>query len=96
MQTVNTITLQQKQELYDKLEKHDWFYMMADDGKAYRRGEVAHSQLYAEVKGMGDEAQDLYESFQKYMNSLVTSTPLPKPLRPGGDRAKPESLGLWF
>lgn len=51
---------------YDKLERHDWTYMMSDDPSVNRRGEAAERTLRAEVMVLGPEAEALYDAFHKY------------------------------
>lgn len=69
-------------ELYDELEKFDWFYFYADDTNILKRGEAKWLELKAESKKIiGGE--NLIEIYSKYIDStLPWNTPFPKPERP--------------
>lgn len=92
------LSLEKSQEVYDRLSKHDWHYSFADDGKAFRRGEVAHNELLKFVRELGPEAMTMFHNYQDYVNSLIGSSPLPKPERPGGEKNDKglDKNGLWF
>ncbi len=72
-------------EFYDKLEKHDWWYCMSDDGKVYERG----SQNFEKLKKIANESTEhmtLYMQYSNYVDSLVNGPKLPKPERPVEDK----------
>lgn len=42
---------------YEKLEKHDWWYMMSDDNSVYQRGEAADRVLRREAASSQEKAE---------------------------------------
>lgn len=50
---------------YEKLQGHDWTYMMSDDPAVNRRGEAADRALRREASGSEDKAK-LYDDFHKW------------------------------
>jgi hypothetical protein len=65
-------------ELYDLLEKHDWYYMYSDDGNVYRRGAEASHKLQAVIQE-NDHFIALYNEYIDYINGNRE-----KPARPKG------------
>jgi hypothetical protein len=71
------------QDLYDRLEKHDWTFAFSDDPSVYRRGVKAQDALKAQARATpGGEA--LYQAFHDYIFSgpAFGTRPVPKPERP--------------
>jgi hypothetical protein len=50
---------------YEKLERHDWWYMMSDDGSVYRRGEEADRALRREAAS-SEEKASLHAAFSSW------------------------------
>jgi exodeoxyribonuclease VIII len=50
---------------YEKLERHDWWYMMSDDGSVYERGEKADRELRREAASSGEKAQ-LHKAYSEF------------------------------
>jgi len=53
-----------------KLKSHDWFYMMSDDDRAYKRGDAEKGTLIKikkelEGRGLADEAKRLLAQYEK-------------------------------
>lgn len=77
--------IEQLQELYDRLAKHDWYYTMSDDGRVFREGQAAESRLISfanSIKG----GKEMFDAYKNYIYSGPTwgKEPLPKPSRPPG------------
>ena len=50
---------------YEKLERHDWWYMMSDDGSVYQRGEAADRALRREAASSEEKAQ-LHKAYSEF------------------------------
>jgi len=62
-------------DLETKLRNHDWFYMMADDNRAYTAGSAKDIEIRdlinkLESMGYGKEAKDLYNSVEPYSKAF--------------------------
>lgn len=55
------------QEFYQKLERHDWYYMMSDDHSVWQRGKEAEKNLKEIASEHGDKWLSLFEDFGKHM-----------------------------
>lgn len=75
-----TMTLQQ---LYDELQRHDWFYHMSDDNRAYTAGAANAARLVLEAAAIPGGAQ-LMSAYQRHAMSGEpwTKEKHPKPERP--------------
>jgi len=71
------------QQLYDELERHDWFYAMSDDDRVYRAGSANASRLILQAAAVPGGAE-LMSAYQKHVFSGEPwgSTKTPKPERP--------------
>ena len=59
------------EEFTHKLQHIDWFYMMADDGRAYRDGQ-AQVQRYRDLAiAMGGEWQEAFDAKQTEMRERM-------------------------
>jgi len=52
------------------LEKHDWYYMYSDDHRAYTKGREEYDEIRRQMDiccglGLGQQANELYEQYQK-------------------------------
>lgn len=52
------------------LRKHDWSYMMSDDGSVYRRGSAAESALITAEKN-NPELAGMYSEYRRWWWSLA-------------------------
>lgn len=70
-------------DFYDQIDRHDWSYMMSDDGHVYRRGSTEESRLQGIAK-QSPEHQALWDAFRKYWWSgdHMGTEKAPKPERP--------------
>jgi hypothetical protein len=78
---------------WDRLNRHDWWYMMSDDHNVYRRGSAAESKILTDAmlaarKGDADFL-NLFQEFQAHARYLDTDgskrpakPPRPIPLEP--------------
>lgn len=66
------------EELYDLMEKHDWYYMYSDDANVYRRGYETSQKLQAMVQE-NKHFLALYNDYSDYINGNRE-----KPTRPTG------------
>jgi hypothetical protein len=66
------------EELYDIMEKHDWYYMYSDDGNVHRRGREASQKLQAMVQE-NKHFLALYNEYSDYISGNRE-----KPTRPTG------------
>lgn len=71
-------------EFWDALDAHDWYYVYADDSKAYREGSNKEKLLWEEANKNGPQFLDLFRDF-KYFR--MTTKPgqdrvIQKPKRP--------------
>jgi hypothetical protein len=58
------------QQLEQMLRTHDWYYMMSEDSRYYRRGSEQSKAINDQMKvcvenGMKDEAEQLYAKYKK-------------------------------
>jgi len=69
-------------ELYRELERHDWFYMMSDDGRVYERGHETERELKA-ASARIPGGRELFDGFQAHHCSGPAwgTTKKPKPAR---------------
>ena len=56
-----------KEEYYDKLRAHDWFYEMSDDYSAYGRGRAQRHELNVLCKDRPD-LQLMYDEWLEWYN----------------------------
>ena len=61
------------------LKRHDWFYMMADDNRAYTSGRAKETEIRKMIAdldalGYGKEAKDLYNSMEPYTEAFGGTT----------------------
>ncbi len=70
-------------ELYNELERHDWFHMMSDDHSVWKRGAADASRLVAIAPTIPGGA-DLLVAYQQHMFSGEPwkTEKAPKPERP--------------
>lgn len=70
-------------QLWDQLDRHDWFYNYSDDHRVWSAGLAEESRLRAEA-GRIPGGTELYESFAKHhFSGEPWKTPKqPKPERP--------------
>jgi hypothetical protein len=70
-------------ELYDALEKHDWFYGMSDDHSVWMRGQAAEKTLRAQARSI-EGGQKLFDDFLAHVTSGEPwgTAKQPKPARP--------------
>lgn len=61
---------------YEKLERHDWWYMMSDDGSVYERGEKADRALRREAASSEEKAQ-LHKAFSEFKAGKGTAPARP-------------------
>lgn len=57
-----------------KLKSHDWYYMMSDDNRAYKKGSDEETDLKSIAAqlyngGYGKEAEELYNTYNKFKNN---------------------------
>ena len=53
-------------DFWDRLKNVDWFYAMADDGRAYRRGRQQVEEAKLMAKELGPEAEAMYKAFSAH------------------------------
>lgn len=58
--------------LYSDLQRHDWFYMMSDDGGVYHRGYNTERLLQDRAKALGPEARRLMADYSAHVFSGET------------------------
>lgn len=77
---MSNVTLQ---EYWDQINRHDWSYMMSDDGNVYRRGSAEEARL-ASIAKQSPEHQALWDAFKKHWwsGSHMGTEKAPKPERP--------------
>lgn len=71
------ITLKQ---YYQRLKNHDWYYPMADDMRAYRKGNAEYKELLG-LSGETEEHGKLFDAFAAHHKAVIageTSKGLPK------------------
>jgi len=70
-------------KLYDRLERHDWYYQMSDDHRCWQRGEADWkeiTEMAASIPG-GDELKGAF-STHYYTGEPWGNEKQPKPERP--------------
>lgn len=69
---------------YDRCERHDWFWVNADDTARYHAGAVENKALRDIAQAAGPAYSDMLVAWQTYMFSgpLFSTEDAPKPLRP--------------
>lgn len=69
---------------YEMLERHDWFWVFADNNGVYRDGQDAESKLAAIAKAGGPEHERLLHEYHDHVWSGPTwnNEKLPKPAKP--------------
>lgn len=50
-------------EFWDALKRHDWYYMMSDDSRVYRKGAAENMRLHGFAKKHGGEYLALWKAF---------------------------------
>lgn len=65
---------------FDKLVRHDWFYIYSDSGPVFRAGEAAQKRLLNEAS----EHPATKELFEQYKNYVFKNGV--KPARPTGEK----------
>lgn len=63
-----------KQQHLNDLRKHDWSYMMSDDGSVYRRGSAQEAALILAEKGRRD-LEGMYETYREWWWSMKDGKP---------------------
>lgn len=53
-------------ELYEALERHDWFYAQSDDQSVYLAGHAQWNELARNARTLGPEADRLLADFSYY------------------------------
>ena len=56
-----------KEEYYERLSTHDWFYYMSDDYSVYKNGRVNQSELYS-IAETDDELMGMYNEWLEWCN----------------------------
>lgn len=60
-------------EYYDRLKKHDWWHMMADDGAAWERGRREEQELSA-IAEQHPELMAMWEQHRAYARPVDPAT----------------------
>ena len=81
------------QNLWDKLDGHDWFYHFSDSSKVFDRGVRAETDLSIESHRIGTDAVKMFEEFKRANDG---SNKHKKPMRPGGPKPAVKHDPLWF
>jgi len=58
---MKNINLEQFEQL---LKDHDWSYMMSDDSRYYRRGQIQWFEIRDAMKNGGEEYENLYNEYR--------------------------------
>jgi hypothetical protein len=58
-------------ELYEALERHDWFAGMSDDASVAQAGAQAFSKLVDEALALGAPGRQLWERYCLYKHSVA-------------------------
>lgn len=61
-------------DYYARLATHDWWYLMSDDGRAYRAGHRDKEELRA----IANESPEHEELFQEWNNHIFGDEPKPE------------------
>jgi hypothetical protein len=88
--TTNPQTAVTIQAFYKALERHDWYFGMSSDPRAYRLGSASYAALEAVARAGGESFQTLLNEYSKH---CFTGTPYgtvkhPKPPAPGSEEAQ--------
>ena len=83
MSKFNSAEINEQQQWWDTLNRHDWYYHFSDDGRVWRAGEAATAKLESEAR-VEPWKQTMYEAFAKHMFSgdAWNTEQAPKPERP--------------
>lgn len=73
-----SLTIKQKQDFYDKLARHDWWYNMSEDPTAYRKGRSEHLAITS-MLGLDGWYRAMYNAWCDYKAS---GDPTLRPVRP--------------
>ena len=68
-------------QLYEALERHDWFHEMSDDHGVWERGSADWKRLGRVAKQLGPKAEQLVVDYHKYVctNKTRSTTLVSKP-----------------
>jgi len=71
-------------QLYDELERHDWFYYMSDSDDVYQRGKANAERLHTEADAIlgGYKLLLEWKSYIASNSPFSSGLPKPKPARP--------------
>lgn len=67
-----------KEEYYELLKSHDWFYEMSDDYSAYGRGRKQRQELNWHCKDRPD-LQLMYDEWMDWYNSVYRGEQVDRP-----------------
>jgi len=62
-------------QYYDLLEKHDWYYMMSDDSRAYRAGRASIHKIQS-IAQENPDFMRLYNEYVDFRNGKSVNKPL--------------------
>jgi hypothetical protein len=62
----NKETHMTREQFYQELERHDWYYMMSDDMRVYQSGYARYNKLKA-IASVSTENEKLFKDFEGYM-----------------------------
>ena len=69
-------------QLYEALERHDWFHEMSDDYGVWERGQADWKRLSHSAKQLGPQAERLLEDFSmhhsRWFGERLLLVPKPK------------------
>lgn len=65
-------------DYYDMLARHDWYYEMSDDHRAWKAGSARASELRAVAKAGGEEYEKLLSAFGRYYTTSYERGPKPE------------------
>lgn len=75
-------------EFYDQLKRHDWYYAMSDDHRAYKRGVADYERLRNLAKEV-DGGKEMMSAFSAHYSAHVTGGEVPPlPDRPEEKRPR--------
>ena len=66
-------------ELYEALERHDWFHVQSDDHAVYLAGHAQWNELARNARALGPQADRLLADFSHYKWATADGEQLPKP-----------------
>jgi len=64
-------------EFWDRLKAHDWWYMMSDDNRVYRRGRAAEMEL-ERLAAMSERHRMLMQSYRRFVNGEISEPGRPE------------------